>query len=83
MESLMRLTIARKPLAQKKTTAVPTQTQMEMDYLDNADDCPNIAGPVENKGCPYEDTDGDGLLDKDDECPKTAWSEGKWRMSSN
>ncbi|MDG1350079.1 MAG: OmpA family protein, partial [Crocinitomicaceae bacterium] len=40
--------------------------------LDNNDDCPSIAGPIENKGCPYKDTDDDGLLDKDDECPKTA-----------
>ena len=23
-------------------------------------------------GCPYKDTDGDGLLDKDDDCPNTA-----------
>ena len=31
------------------------------------DDCPEEAGPAENNGCP--DTDGDGVLDKDDECP--------------
>ena len=30
---MMRLTIVRKPLAQKKTMAVPTQTQMAMDCL--------------------------------------------------
>jgi len=24
---------------------------------------------VENKGCPWPDTDGDGILDKDDKCP--------------
>ena len=71
MESLMRLMIAQKPLDLKKTTDVLIRIRMEMDLLDNADDCPSIAGPVENKGCPYKDTDGDGLLDKDDECPMT------------
>jgi outer membrane protein OmpA-like peptidoglycan-associated protein len=29
-----------------------------------------VAGPKENQGCPWPDTDGDGLLDKDDDCPK-------------
>ena len=28
-----------------------------------------MAGPEENRGCPWPDTDGDGLLDKDDKCP--------------
>ncbi|HQG37649.1 MAG TPA: OmpA family protein, partial [Chitinophagales bacterium] len=28
-----------------------------------------VAGPKENNGCPYPDTDGDGVLDKDDACP--------------
>ena len=37
--------------------------------LDKDDACPNVAGPVENKGCPWSDTDGDGVLDKDDACP--------------
>ena len=32
---------------------------------------PKIAGPVENRGCPYGDTDGDGVNDNADECPKT------------
>lgn len=40
--------------------------------LDKNDECPEIAGPVENKGCPWPDTDGDGILDKDDKCPKVA-----------
>ena len=31
-----------------------------------------MAGPKENQGCPWPDTDGDGLLDKDDDCPKLA-----------
>ena len=37
--------------------------------LDNNDNCPDVAGPLENKGCPYLDTDKDGILDKDDVCP--------------
>ena len=37
--------------------------------LDKDDECPEVAGAVENKGCPWPDTDLDGLLDKDDKCP--------------
>src|SRR5262249_25900406 len=37
--------------------------------LDKDDECPELAGPVENHGCPWPDSDGDGVLDKDDECP--------------
>jgi outer membrane protein OmpA-like peptidoglycan-associated protein len=37
---------------------------------DEDDDCPEIAGLPELKGCP--DTDGDGIADKNDECPKVA-----------
>ncbi len=40
--------------------------------LDKNDECPEIAGPVENKGCPWKDLDGDGVLDKNDECPEIA-----------
>jgi len=40
--------------------------------LDKNDECPYIAGPIKNKGCPYQDTDNDGVLDKDDDCPNTA-----------
>jgi Ca-activated chloride channel family protein len=29
-------------------------------------------GPVENNGCPFPDTDGDGIIDKDDACPTVA-----------
>jgi outer membrane protein OmpA-like peptidoglycan-associated protein len=36
---------------------------------DGSDKCPNEAGPVENKGCPYPDRDKDGTPDKDDKCP--------------
>ncbi|SDQ65839.1 Ca-activated chloride channel family protein [Chryseobacterium soldanellicola] len=32
------------------------------------DKCPEIAGPLENKGCPWPDMDSDGIPDKDDSC---------------
>ena len=37
--------------------------------FDFIDGCPLEFGPKENNGCPWPDTDGDGLLDKDDDCP--------------
>ena len=40
--------------------------------LDKDDECPTVAGPVENKGCPWGDKDNDGILDKDDKCPDVA-----------
>jgi outer membrane protein OmpA-like peptidoglycan-associated protein len=40
--------------------------------LDKNDECPEISGPVENKGCPWKDADGDSVLDKDDKCPTVA-----------
>ncbi|RVT72241.1 OmpA family protein [Flavobacterium sufflavum] len=40
--------------------------------LDKDDACPEVAGPVENKGCPWGDKDNDGILDKDDKCPDVA-----------
>ncbi len=40
--------------------------------VNKEDNCPDIAGPIENKGCPWKDTDGDGILDKDDNCPEEA-----------
>jgi OmpA-OmpF porin, OOP family len=38
-----------------------------------SDLCPDIAGPAENKGCPYDpvaDTDQDGVLNEADRCPR-------------
>lgn len=38
---------------------------------DNADQCPSLPGPAENRGCPLEapkDRDGDGILDPQDRC---------------
>ncbi|MBG7629989.1 MAG: OmpA family protein, partial [Bacteroidetes bacterium] len=40
--------------------------------VDIDDACPKVAGPAENKGCPWPDTDGDGVFDKDDKCPNEA-----------
>jgi hypothetical protein len=37
--------------------------------LDKVDQCPNEAGPSENKGCPDKDTDKDGFVDRLDRCP--------------
>lgn len=36
---------------------------------DKDDSCPDVAGPVENKGCPWGDADNDGLTDNLDKCP--------------
>ena len=40
--------------------------------LDKDDLCPDIKGLVENKGCPYLDSDSDKVFDKDDQCPDVA-----------
>jgi len=37
--------------------------------IGDADRCPYAAGPPENKGCPDKDSDGDGVVDREDECP--------------
>jgi outer membrane protein OmpA-like peptidoglycan-associated protein len=37
--------------------------------MDSKDACPDEAGPVENKGCPVIDSDGDGVADAEDKCP--------------
>lgn len=37
---------------------------------DSLDECPDVAGLPQFKGCP--DTDGDGIPDKDDKCPTVA-----------
>jgi outer membrane protein OmpA-like peptidoglycan-associated protein len=39
---------------------------------DNEDACPAVAGPADNKGCPYVDTDRDGVFDNLDGCPTVA-----------
>jgi outer membrane protein OmpA-like peptidoglycan-associated protein len=37
---------------------------------DKEDKCPEIAGAIENKGCPWGDEDKDGITDNIDKCPK-------------
>ena len=41
-----------------------------MEFLDDVDACPDVAGPAALNGCP--DRDGDGIADKDDKCPDVA-----------
>ena len=36
---------------------------------DKNDNCPQEAGPAENKGCPWGDKDNDGVKDNVDKCP--------------
>ncbi len=36
------------------------------------DDCPEVAGPIENKGCPWKDSDSDSIIDNEDKCPNVA-----------
>jgi OmpA-OmpF porin, OOP family len=38
------------------------------------DKCPQVPGPVENHGCPDQDTDNDGVVDRLDDCPRHAQS---------
>ncbi len=39
-------------------------------YDDGTDQCPEVAGPASNNGCPM-DSDGDGVTDEFDACPDT------------
>ncbi|OEK08830.1 flagellar motor protein MotB [Flavivirga aquatica] len=43
--------------------------------IDKLDECPKVAGPVENNGCPWGDQDGDSILDNVDKCPEEAGPE--------
>jgi OOP family OmpA-OmpF porin len=46
----------------------PSSCDLDGDGLcDRKDECPNLAGPAENMGCP--DKDRDGILDAEDLCP--------------
>ena len=40
--------------------------------LDKDDKCKDIAGDVENEGCPWPDDDNDGVNNKEDACPEEA-----------
>jgi outer membrane protein OmpA-like peptidoglycan-associated protein len=37
---------------------------------DYKDKCPELAGPIDQGGCPFLDTDGDGVKDSEDRCPE-------------
>lgn len=39
---------------------------------DKDDPCPQVAGPVDNQGCPYPDDDNDGVINSQDQCPQVA-----------
>lgn len=38
--------------------------------LDADDECVDVPGPAENKGCPWGDKDNDGVIDPEDQCPE-------------
>lgn len=40
--------------------------------IDKLDDCPKVAGPIENNGCPWGDKDNDSVMDNEDACPEQA-----------
>ena len=40
--------------------------------MDKDDKCPDVTGAKDNNGCPYADSDKDGVVDKDDKCPSVA-----------
>jgi outer membrane protein OmpA-like peptidoglycan-associated protein len=57
------------PVEEKKVTVV--QGDRDNDGLtDQADKCPDQAGPIGNMGCPIADRDGDGIPDVLDKCPE-------------
>lgn len=55
----------------KRGEVTPFGCPIDSDFdgtYDAEDACPQQPGPKENHGCPWPDTDGDGIVDKDDEC---------------
>lgn len=51
----------------------PVDNDPDKDTVMNPDDkCPDVAGPVENLGCPDQDRDGDTVVDRLDNCPDEA-----------
>lgn len=54
-----------------KATTTAVVADKDHDHVPNvADACPGRAGPSTSAGCP--DTDGDGMLDSSDRCPRAA-----------
>lgn len=43
--------------------------------ISEQDACPDVPGPLENRGCPDTDKDEDGWVDRVDECPTLAGGE--------
>ncbi|WP_294243272.1 VWA domain-containing protein [uncultured Chryseobacterium sp.] len=53
----------------KETQKLSLKKDRDQDGVKNRrDKCPEVPGPVENKGCPWPDRDADGIPDKDDQC---------------
>lgn len=46
----------------------PIDTDFDGVY-DYEDECVDVPGPRENRGCPWGDRDGDGITDNKDDCP--------------
>lgn len=58
---------------QKETPKLSIEKDKDQDGIKNRKDkCPEAAGPIENKGCPFPDMDGDGVPDKEDQCKEAA-----------
>ncbi|MFN4365113.1 vWA domain-containing protein [Chryseobacterium hispalense] len=58
---------------QKETPKLSIEKDKDQDGVKNRKDkCPEIAGPIENKGCPFPDMDGDGVPDKEDQCKEAS-----------
>ncbi len=63
------------PDSTKESQKLSIKKDKDQDGLkNNRDKCPEIAGFVENKGCPWPDLDNDGVPDKDDLCKDVAGS---------
>ncbi|MCJ8155319.1 von Willebrand factor type A domain-containing protein [Chryseobacterium sp. SSA4.19] len=57
------------PDASKTSKTFGIEKDKDQDGVRNSrDKCPEISGPVENRGCPWPDVDNDGVPDKDDSC---------------
>lgn len=69
---------ANTPEGQHVTTfGCPPDTDEDGVY-DFEDECIDVKGSVNLKGCPEPDTDGDGLIDRLDRCPNTP-GDKKWQ----
>ncbi|WP_449386938.1 YfbK domain-containing protein [Chryseobacterium lineare] len=59
--------------ASKEIKKFSVEKDKDQDGIRNSrDKCPDTAGPIENKGCPWPDMDNDGIPDKDDQCKDVA-----------